>query len=75
MNLPPVETYPASMLPLAFMELPSHPDMHLIACSKRLIVVSSMFFSMDSSQLVKSYCEKKCICIINDVMLSPIFMR
>jgi hypothetical protein len=63
------------MLSSAFMELPSHPDMHLIACSKRLIVVSSMFFSVDSSQLVKSDLEKKCICIINDVMLSPIFMR
>jgi hypothetical protein len=67
MNLPPVETYPSSMLSSAFIELPSHPDMHLIACSKRLIVVSSMFFSMDSSQLVKSNRKKKCIGIINDV--------
>jgi hypothetical protein len=37
------------------------------SCSKRLIVVSSMFFSMDSSQFVKSNHERKCIGIINDV--------
>ena len=30
----------------SFMELPSHPDMDLILCSKRLIVVSLLFFSM-----------------------------
>jgi hypothetical protein len=41
--------------------------MHLIACSTRLIVVSSMFFSMDSSYLVESDCEEKCIGLINDV--------
>jgi hypothetical protein len=34
---------------------------------KGLIVVSSMFFSMDSSQLVKSDHERKCVGIINDV--------
>jgi hypothetical protein len=50
-----------------FMELPSRPDMHLILCSKRLIVISSKFFTMDSSQLVKSDREKKCIGIINGV--------
>jgi hypothetical protein len=50
-----------------FMELPSRPDMHLIACSERLIVVCSMFFLMDFSQLVKSDSEKKCSGIINDV--------
>jgi len=48
-------------------KLPSHSDMHLIACNKKLIVVKSMFFSMDSSQLVKSDHEKKCTGIINDV--------
>jgi len=37
------------MLSPAFLELSGHPDMDLIPCSKRLIVVSSMFFSMDSS--------------------------
>jgi hypothetical protein len=50
-----------------FMELPSHLDMHLIACSKKLFVVCSVFFSMDSSYLVESDCEKKCIGLINDV--------
>jgi len=49
------------------MELSGHLDMDLIPCSKRLIVVSSMFFSMDSSQLVKLDHEKKCIGIINDI--------
>jgi hypothetical protein len=41
--------------------------MHLIACSTRLIVVSSMSFSMDFSHLIESDCEKKCIGLINDV--------
>ena len=41
--------------------------MHLIACSERLIVVCSMFFLMDFSQLVKSDSGKKCLDIINDV--------
>ena len=41
--------------------------MHLIACNTRLFVEYSMFFSRDFSQLVKSYREKKCIGIINDV--------
>jgi hypothetical protein len=45
----------------------SRPDMHLIACSERLIVVCSMFFLMDSSRLVKSDSGKKCLDIINDV--------
>jgi hypothetical protein len=45
----------------------SRPDMHLIACSERLIVVCSMFFLMDFSQLVKSDSGKKCLDIINDV--------
>jgi len=55
------------MLSSTFLELSGHPDMDLIPCSKRLIVVSSMFFSMDSSQFVKSNHERKCIGIINDV--------
>jgi len=59
MNLPPVETYPSSMLSSAFMELPSHPDMHLIACSKRLFVAFPMLFSMNSFWLVKSAYKKK----------------
>jgi hypothetical protein len=68
MNLPQVETIPFKyMRSSTFMELPSHPDMHLVACSTRLFVECSMFFSRDSSQLVKSYREKKCIGIINDV--------
>jgi len=46
----------------SFMELPSHPDMDLILCSKRLIVLLH-----GSSQLVKSDREQKCIGIINDV--------
>jgi hypothetical protein len=68
MNLPPIETilFKYMLLP-AFLELSGHPDMDLIPCSKRLIVVSSMFFSMDSSQLVKSDHERKCSGIINDV--------
>jgi hypothetical protein len=45
----------------------SRPDMPLIACSERLIIVCSMFFLMDSSQLVKSDSGKKCLDIINDV--------
>jgi len=48
-------------------KLSSRPDMHLIACSTKLIVVSLMFFSMDFSHLVESDCEKKCIDIINYV--------
>jgi hypothetical protein len=48
-------------------KISSHLDIHLIPCSKRLIVVSSMLFSMDSSQLVKSVHERKCVGIINDV--------
>jgi hypothetical protein len=50
-----------------FMELPSHPDMHLIACSKKLFVVCLVFFLMDSSYLVASDYEKKCIGLINYV--------
>jgi len=50
-----------------FMELQSQSDMHLIACSKKLFVVCSVFFSMDFSHLVESDHEKKCIGIINDV--------
>jgi hypothetical protein len=42
--------------------------MHLIACSKRLIFVCSVFFSIDSSQLISSDCEKKCLSLINDVV-------
>jgi hypothetical protein len=45
----------------------SRPDMHLIACSERVIVICSMLFLMDSSQLVKSDSGKKCLDIINDV--------
>jgi hypothetical protein len=41
--------------------------MLLISCSKRLFVVYSVFLSMNSSQLVKSDYEKKCIDIINYV--------
>jgi hypothetical protein len=68
MNLPPIETILFKyMLSPAFLELSGHPDMDLIPCSKRLIVVSSMFFSMDSSQLVKSDHKRKSIGIINDV--------
>ena len=48
-------------------KLSSCPDMHLITCSTKLIVVSLMFFSMDFSHLVKSDYEKKCIDIINYV--------
>ena len=66
MNLPPVETI-LFKLSSVFIELSSHPDMDLIPCSKRLIVVCSMFFLMDFSQLVKSDSEKKCSGIINDV--------
>jgi len=47
-------------------KLPSHIGMHPIACRKRLIIICSIFFSMDSSQLVKSDCEKKCVGIINN---------
>jgi len=68
MNLPQVETILFKyMLSLAFLELPSHPDMHLISYSKKLFVVCSVFFSMDSCYLVESNCEKKCIGLINDV--------
>jgi len=68
MNLPLVETILFKyMRSPTFMELPSHPDMDFIPCSKRLIVASLMFFSMDSSHLVKSDLEKRCIGIINDV--------
>jgi len=68
MNLPQVETILFKyMLSPAFLELPSHLDMHLIACSKKLFVVCSVFFLMDSSYLVESDCEKKCISLINDV--------
>jgi hypothetical protein len=49
------------------LKLSSHPDMHLIACSTRLIVISSMFFSMDFPHFVESDCEKKCSGIINYV--------
>jgi hypothetical protein len=60
MNLPPIETILFKyMLSPAFLELPSHPDMPLILYSKRLIIVSSKFFSIDSSQLVKSDHERK----------------
>ena len=55
------------MLLPAFLELSGYPDMDLIPCSERLIVVCSMFFLMDSSQLVKSDSGKKCSGIINDV--------
>ena len=41
--------------------------MHLIAYSERLIIVCSMFFLMDSSQLVKLDSGKRCLDIINDV--------
>jgi hypothetical protein len=68
MDLPPVEiTLFKYILSPAFLELLSHPDMPLILCSKRLIIVSSKFFSIDSSQLVKSDHERKCVGIINDV--------
>jgi hypothetical protein len=59
MNLPPVETYPSSMLSSAFMGLPSHPDMPLITCCKRLFVAFPMLFSMNSSWLVKSAYKNK----------------
>jgi hypothetical protein len=55
-------------------KLPSHSDMHLIACNKKLIVVKSMFFSMDSSQLVKSDHEKE-MHWHHQWCSSPIFMR
>jgi len=48
-------------------KLSSCPDMHFISCSTRLIVVSSMFFSMDFSHFIESDCEKKCSSIIDDV--------
>jgi len=67
MNLPPVETYPSSMLSSAFMGLPSHPDMPLITCCKRLFVAFPMLFSMNSSWLVKSAYKNKWFGIINDV--------
>jgi hypothetical protein len=73
MNLPLVETYPSSICghPPSW-RLSSHSNMHLILCCKRLIVVCSMFFSMDSSQPIKSYHEKKCIGIINDLFITHI---
>ena len=49
------------------MELLSHPDMDLMLCSKQLIIVSTMYFSMDSSKLVKLDRENNCFSIINDV--------
>jgi hypothetical protein len=67
-NLLPVGTYPSSIFyHQPSWKLSSRPDIHLIACSKSLLVVCSVFFSMDSFQLVKLDHEEKCISIINDV--------
>jgi len=68
MNLPLVETYPSSICG----HQPSWNCEVVRTCIsyfavKRLFVISSKFFTMDSSQLVKSDREKKCIGIINDV--------
>jgi len=54
-------------------KLPSRPDMPLITCHKRLIFISSNFFTMDSSQLVKSYREE--MHWHHQWCSSPIFMR
>jgi len=48
-------------------KLPSHPDMDLITCRKRLFVAFPMLFPMDSSWLVKSAYKKKWFGIINDI--------
>jgi hypothetical protein len=68
MSLSPIETYFSSICyHQPSWKLSSHLGMHPIVCRKRLIIVCLMFFSMDSSHLVKSDLEKTCIGIINDV--------